>query len=193
MRICNDLNGAAMTDAALSHVDDRGDARMVHVGDKPVTARRAVAEGYVRCSAAALERIRRDDLDKGSVLQVARLAGIQAAKRTDELIPLCHTLPLDGVDVDLAVTDSGVQITAAAHATARTGVEMEALVAVSAAALTVVDMAKAVDKAMVIERVRILEKSGGRSGTYRAEDAIAPPASAREPVQGRAKTGGGPA
>lgn len=158
-----------MTDAALSHVDDRGDAKMVHVGQKPVTARRAVAEGFVRCGEAALERIRRDDLDKGSVFQVARLAGIQAAKRTDELIPLCHTLPLDGVDVDLSVTDTGVRITATAYATARTGVEMEALVAVSAAALTVVDMAKAVDKAMVIERVRVLEKTGGRSGTYRAE------------------------
>lgn len=169
-----------MTEARLSHLDGRGDARMVNVGDKPVTLRRAVAEGFVRCSAELVERIRRDDLAKGSVLQIARLAGIQGAKRTDELIPLCHTLPLDGVQVDFEVREDGVAIRATASATWRTGVEMEALVAVSAAALTVIDMGKSVDRAMVIEGVRLIEKSGGRSGDY-----VAPP-------RGEATGGGAP-
>jgi len=141
---------------------------MVQVGDKPSTARRAVAAGFVTCSAALLERIGRNDLIKGNLLQIAQLAGIQAAKRTDELIPLCHSLPLDVVRVDLTVEGRGIAIRAEACATWRTGVEMEALTAVAVAALTVIDMGKAIDKAMVIENIRLLEKTGGRSGDYRA-------------------------
>ncbi len=152
------------TDPTLTHLDQRGNAQMVHIGAKPTTERRAVAAGFVRCSAELIERIRRDDLAKGSVLQVARLAGIQAAKRTDELIPLCHTLPLDSIEVELELSEDGVQIRAQARATWKTGVEMEALTAVCAAALTVIDMGKAVDKAMVIENVRLLEKTGGQTG-----------------------------
>jgi cyclic pyranopterin phosphate synthase len=157
-----------MSKGRLSHVDRRGAARMVYVGDKAVTPRRAVAEGFVRCSDQLLARIRRNDLAKGGVLEVARLAGIQAAKRTDELIPLCHGLPLDGVSVELSLEDGGVAIRAEARATGKTGVEMEALTAVAVAALTVIDMGKAVDKGMVIQGVRLIEKTGGRSGTYRA-------------------------
>ncbi|MCC7409769.1 MAG: cyclic pyranopterin monophosphate synthase MoaC [Phycisphaeraceae bacterium] len=158
-----------MPKADLTHLDAHGAARMVHVGGKPITSRRAVAVGFVRCSAELVARLRQDGIGKGDMLQVARLAGIQAAKRTDELIPLCHTLPMDGVRVDLAVEDAGVSIRAEARAAWKTGVEMEALTAVAVAALTVIDMGKAVDKGMVIEGVRVVEKSGGRSGTYRAE------------------------
>lgn len=154
----------------LSHLDAQGAARMVHVGDKSITARRAIAEGFVRCSSALLARIRNDDLAKGNLLQIARLAGIQAAKRTDELIPLCHSLPLDGVTVDLSLTDTGVSIRAEARATWKTGVEMEALTAVSVAALTVIDMGKAIDKSMIIENIRLLEKTGGKSGDYHAPE-----------------------
>lgn len=157
-------------ESRLTHLDAHGAARMVDVGDKPLTRRRAVVRGFVRCSDELLERIRRDDLKKGSVLQIARIAGVQAAKRTDELIPLCHSIPLDDVDVRLAIEPGGVAIEATACATWRTGVEMEAFTAVMAAALTVVDMGKAIDRAMVIENVRLIEKSGGRSGDYRAPD-----------------------
>ncbi len=153
----------------LTHLDDKGDARMVDIGGKPLTHRRAVAEGFVRCSPELLKRIERDDLEKGSVFQIARIAGIQAAKRTDQLIPLCHPLPLDSVEVDLKIEGGRVAIRAVASTTWKTGVEMEALAAVAGAALTVIDMGKAVDKAMVIEGVRLIEKTGGKSGTYRAE------------------------
>jgi len=156
---------------SLTHLDGSGEARMVDVGEKPATRRRAVAEGFVRCGDALLQRIRADDLAKGSVLRIAQIAGIQAAKRTDELIPLCHTIPLDDVDVHLELASGGVRIRAEASATWTTGVEMEAFTAVMVAALTVIDMGKAVDKSMVIEGVRLLEKTGGRSGTYRAHDA----------------------
>ena len=152
----------------FTHLDAKGAATMVHVGDKRVTARRAVAAGFVACSAALIERIRRNNLIKGNLLQIAQLAGIQGAKRTDELIPLCHSLPLDAVRVELTVEDRGIAIRAEASATWKTGVEMEALTAVAVAALTVIDMGKAIDKAMVIENIRLLEKTGGRSGDYRA-------------------------
>lgn len=152
----------------LSHVDSRGQARMVDVGDKQVTARRAVAEGWVRVSSELAARIRENSLAKGNLLEVARLAGVQAAKRTDELIPLCHSLPLDHVDVSAELRAEGVYLRAESRVTGKTGVEMEALTAVAVAALTVVDMGKAVDKGMVIEGVRLVEKSGGRSGEYRA-------------------------
>jgi len=152
----------------LSHLTPDGTAHMVDVGDKPITARSATAEGFVRVSHELAARIRENTLAKGSLLEVARLAGIQAAKRTDELIPLCHTLPLDAIDVRAELLDDRVRIVATVQTQSRTGVEMEALTAVAVACLTVIDMGKAVDKGMVIEGIRVLEKSGGRSGTYSA-------------------------
>lgn len=155
----------------LSHIGPDGAARMVDVGEKPITARRASAEAIVRISPALEQAIRGNAIKKGNLLDVARLAGIQAAKRTDELIPLCHSLPLDAVDVQAMLEPGRVRIVATASTHARTGVEMEALTAASVAALTVIDMGKAIDKAMVIESVRVLEKHGGRSGSYVAEGA----------------------
>lgn len=151
----------------LSHLDDSGRARMVDVGAKPDTERTAVARGEVHMLPATLDLIRAGALKKGDVLTVAQLAGILAAKRTAELIPLCHPLPLTHVAVELALHDAGwtgVEITAAVRTTGKTGVEMEALTAVSVAALTVYDMAKAAEKTMRIENVRLVEKHGGRSG-----------------------------
>jgi len=141
----------------LSHVDESGDVRMVDVGGKPLSRRRAVAAAVVRMAPETADRLR--ELPKGDALVTAQLAGVMAAKRTAELIPLCHPLPLSHVDVALEVGDAGVEITASAETTAQTGVEMEALVAASVAALTVYDMAKAIDKAMVVEGVRLLEKT----------------------------------
>lgn len=152
----------------LSHLDRSGKARMVDVGEKPVTARAATAEGFVRVSPALAARIRANRLKKGGLFDVARLAAIQAAKRTDELIPLCHTLPLDSVDVDLTLQRGRVVIRATARTHSKTGVEMEALTAVAIAALTVIDMGKSVDREMTIEGVRVVEKHGGRSGSYHA-------------------------
>ena len=143
--------------ADLSHVDESGDVRMVDVGGKPLSRRRAVAAAVVRMAPETAERLR--ELPKGDALVTAQLAGVMAAKRTAELIPLCHPLPLSHVDVALEVGDAGVEITASAETTAQTGVEMEALVAASVAALTVYDMAKAIDKAMVVEGIRLLEKT----------------------------------
>lgn len=152
---------------SLSHVDARGRVRMVDVSAKPETVREAVAEGEVRMSAAAARAIRRRTVKKGDPLQAARLAGIMAAKRTSEMIPLCHPLPLTHVDVDLKPAPGGYRIRARVGTVSRTGVEMEALAAVSVAALTLYDMLKAVDRGMVIGRIRLLEKRGGRSGEYR--------------------------
>ncbi len=152
----------------LTHVDEAGRSRMVDVGDKPATVRRAVAEGRVRISAELAKAIETNQVAKGNLLEVARLAGIMAAKRTDELIPLCHSLPLDAVDVEARLEGDCVLLRAEARTIWKTGVEMEALTAVAVAALTVIDMGKAIDKAMVIEGVRLVEKSGGRSGDYRA-------------------------
>ena len=143
--------------ADLSHVDESGDVRMVDVGGKPLSRRRAVAAATVRMALETAERLR--ELPKGDALVTAQIAGVMAAKRTAELIPLCHPLPLTNIDVSLDVGGAGVEITASAETTAQTGVEMEALVAASVAALTVYDMAKAIDKAMVVEGVRLLEKS----------------------------------
>jgi cyclic pyranopterin phosphate synthase len=151
----------------LSHVDARGRIRMVDVGDKPVTAREAVARGSVAMSATARRLIRSGGVSKGDPLQAARLAGIMAAKRTSDLIPLCHPLPLSHVSVEITPSRSGYVIEARVRTTAQTGVEMEALTAVSVAALTLYDMVKAVDKSMVIGDICLLEKSGGRSGHYR--------------------------
>ncbi len=156
----------------LSHVAPDGTARMVDVGDKPVTARSATAEGFVRISPDLARAIRENMVKKGSVLEVARLAGILAAKRTDELIPLCHTLPLEAVDVQASLDEGRVRVTATVRTQSRTGVEMEALTAVSVACLTVIDMGKAIDKSMVIDGVRVLEKHGGRSGSYTADAAL---------------------
>jgi len=153
--------------ARLSHVDERGQVRMVDVSMKPETEREAVAEATVTMNAAAIRAIRRHAVKKGDPLQTARLAGILAAKRTAELIPLCHQLPLSSVDVVLTATPRGYVIRARARTVGRTGVEMEALVAASVAALTLYDMLKAVDRAIVITGVRLIEKRGGRSGHYR--------------------------
>ncbi len=152
----------------LTHIDPAGNARMVEVGDKPITRRSATAAGFVRMSEATLTLVREGRAKKGDVLGVAQIAGIQAAKRTGELIPLCHPLPLDGVEVVLDVRQGGVHIEATVRCTGRTGVEMEALTAVSVAALTVYDMLKAAEKGMVIENVQLRAKSGGRSGDWRA-------------------------
>jgi cyclic pyranopterin phosphate synthase len=155
----------------LTHFDESGASRMVDVSDKAVTARAARAEAIVEMQPATLALIRNHGLSKGDVLEVARLAGIQAAKQTSLLIPLCHMLPLDGVSIALEPVDERrLRIEATVKVTARTGVEMEALTAASVAALTVYDMCKAVDRGMTITSVRLLEKSGGRSGRFvRAE------------------------
>jgi cyclic pyranopterin monophosphate synthase len=151
----------------LSHVDASGKARMVDVGDKPATSREAVARGEITMSAAALRLIRRGEVAKGDPLQTARLAGIMAAKQTSNLIPLCHPLALTHIGVELTPTRRGYRIEARVRTTAQTGVEMEALTAVSVAALTIYDMVKAVDKTMVISNICVVEKKGGRSGHYR--------------------------
>ena len=153
----------------LTHLDEHGDARMVDVGGKPVTARRAVARAVVRMAPETARIVAAGDAPKGDVLGVARIAGIMAAKKTGELIPLCHPMGLDHVDVDGDVdVDAGtVTLTASASVTARTGVEMEAMTAASVAALTVYDMVKGVERGVAIEEVVLLEKSGGASGTWR--------------------------
>ena len=158
--------------AGLTHMNDAGEARMVDVGAKPQTARAAVAEAWVRMRGETLRLVVEGGHHKGDVFAVARIAGIQAAKRCAELIPLCHPLGLDAVEVQLDALpeQSAVRIRAECRLHGRTGVEMEALTAVSVAALTVYDMCKAVDKGMVIDGVRLLEKRGGRSGTWRAGD-----------------------
>ena len=150
----------------LTHVDETGAARMVDVGDKAVTARTATATGRVLISRAVIDLLRGEGVPKGDALAVARIAGIMGAKQTPALIPLCHPLAISGVTVDLEVTDESVDITATVRTTDRTGVEMEALTAVSVAALTVVDMVKAVDKAATITDIRVESKSGGRSGEW---------------------------
>jgi cyclic pyranopterin phosphate synthase len=158
----------------LSHVDREGRVQMVDVSGKTVTAREAVACGRIRISAAALKQVRAGTLKKGDPLQTARLAGIMAAKQTASLIPLCHPLALSHVDVQLRPLKDGYEIEGRARTTAQTGVEMEALTAVAVAALTVYDMVKAVDKAMVIEGIRLVEKRGGRSGDYVAKPSNIP-------------------
>ena len=150
----------------LTHLDDQGNAKMVDVGDKDVTSREAIARGYISIQPETLRLIKEGLMKKGDVLTIAQLAGIMGAKKTSELIPLCHPLPLDKVDVELELDDAEcrIDITATARTTARTGVEMEALTAVTVAALTLYDMCKSVDRGMRIEAVRLVEKRGGRSG-----------------------------
>jgi len=153
----------------LTHLDEAGAARMVNVGGKAETARSATATGRIRMSAEALAAVREGSGPKGDVLAAARIAGIMAAKKTAELIPLCHPLALDAVSLEFDFEDEAVRATATASLTGRTGVEMEAMTATSVALLTIYDMAKALDKGMVIEEVRLLEKTGGKSGAWRAE------------------------
>jgi cyclic pyranopterin phosphate synthase len=154
----------------LTHFDPDGRARMVDVGDKPETNRRAVAMGHVVMQPATGKRILDGQIGKGDVLQVARLAGIMAAKKTADIIPLCHPLPLTAINIDLKISEdlTTVEIVAECKTSGKTGVEMEALTAVSVSALTVYDMAKAIDREMKIEGIKLLFKSGGKSGTFEA-------------------------
>ena len=151
----------------LSHYDDQGRARMVDVSDKPETRRTAEASAFVAMSAKVLKALPQNP--KGNPLEIARFAGIQAAKKTAELIPMCHPLPLTHVDVTTKVVKGGIEVTASAATTAQTGVEMEALTAASVAALTIYDMCKALDKGMVIQEIRLEKKAGGKSGEYARE------------------------
>jgi cyclic pyranopterin phosphate synthase len=152
----------------LTHLDDAGAARMVDVSAKSDTRREAVAAGRITMSAEALALVQDASAKKGDVLAVARIAGIMAAKQTADLIPLCHPLPLTRVSIDLTLSGDAVEVTATCATTGQTGVEMEALTAASVALLTIYDMVKAADKAMVIEGVRLLSKTGGKSGDWRA-------------------------
>jgi cyclic pyranopterin phosphate synthase len=153
----------------LTHIDEQGHAKMVDTSDKSVTARRAVASARVLASPATIEAIRKHQTPKGDPLETARLAGVMAAKRTADLIPLCHPLPLTHVDVRAEVLDDSIYLEAEVATRAQTGVEMEALTAVSVAALTIYDMCKAIDKSMTITDVRLEFKTGGKSGDYRRE------------------------
>jgi cyclic pyranopterin phosphate synthase len=162
-----------MSDPTLPHLSAAGDARMVDVSDKSVTARSATAAGTVLLSAECVAALRDQTVPKGDALAVARIAGIMGAKKTPELVPLCHPLFLSGVDVTTEVTDRGVEIRATVKTTERTGVEMEALTAVSVAALAVIDMVKAIDRAAVITDVRVLAKSGGRRGDWQRDSEVA--------------------
>ncbi len=166
------MSTANNPDLHLTHLDEQGNAKMVDVGDKDITSREAVARGHVSVQPETLRLIKEGLMKKGDVLTIAQLAGIMGAKKTSELIPLCHPLPLDRVDVELELdeAESRIEITATAKTTARTGVEMEALTAVSVAALTLYDMCKSVDRGMRIEAVRLVKKSGGRSGDINLED-----------------------
>ena len=152
----------------LTHIDEAGAARMVDVGGKAVTAREAVASGHITMSAEAAAAIGAGTAKKGDVLAVARVAGIMAAKRTSDLIPLCHPLPLTKVEIDLVVDETGVTATATASTEGKTGVEMEALTAATVTLLTIYDMAKAIDKTMVLSDIRVRAKSGGKSGNWTA-------------------------
>lgn len=152
--------------SALSHTDEHGRARMVDVTGKEPTARSAVATGWVRTTSQVVDLLRRDDLPKGDALATARIAGIMAAKKTPELIPLCHPIALSGVVIDLVLTDTAVGITATVRTTDRTGVEMEALTAVAVTGLTLHDMIKAVDPAAVLDAVQVERKDGGKTGTW---------------------------
>ncbi|MET4897618.1 cyclic pyranopterin monophosphate synthase MoaC [Sphingomonadaceae bacterium jetA1] len=154
--------------SGLTHLDEDGSARMVDVGSKAMTVRQAVAQGRITMSREAAAAIAAGSVQKGDVLAVARVAGIMAAKKTSDLIPLCHPLPLSKVEIDLALDENGITATATAAITGQTGVEMEALTAVSATLLTVYDMAKALDKRMMIGDIRLLSKTGGKSGDWHA-------------------------
>lgn len=155
-----------MTDEQFSHLDDKGKARMVDVTGKEVTVRQATATGRVVIVPRVIDLIRGGEMPKGDVLAVARVAGIQAAKRTPDLIPLCHPIAIHGVDVDLVVHDDRIDVTATVRTADRTGVEMEALTCVAVAGLTLIDMVKGLDRTAAIERIELQEKRGGRSGHW---------------------------
>lgn len=155
-----------MSDQPFTHLDADGQARMVDVTEKTPTVREATAEGFVQCSPTIIDALRSGTAPKGDVLAVARIAGIQGAKRTAELLPLAHVIGVHGASVELEVTDSGVYVAATVRTADRTGVEMEAMTAVSVAALAIVDMVKGLDKSVQIENVRLLAKSGGKSGDW---------------------------
>ncbi|AZI37965.1 molybdenum cofactor biosynthesis protein C [Caenibius tardaugens NBRC 16725] len=155
----------------LTHLDDQGQARMVDIGGKQATKRQAVASGRIRMNPQALAAIRDGDAPKGDVLAAARIAGIMAAKKTGDLIPLCHPLALDAVTLDFAFEDGALRVTATASLTGKTGVEMEAMTATSIALLTIYDMTKALDKGMIVDEIRLLSKSGGKSGDWTAATA----------------------
>lgn len=154
--------------SGLTHIDEQGNAHMVDVSAKPTTARQAIATGRITMSREAATAIAHGQVKKGDVLSVARIAGIMAAKRTADLIPLCHPLPLAAVTIEFGMDADGVTVTATARTAAQTGVEMEAMTAASVTLLTIYDMAKALDKGMIIDGVRLLAKSGGKSGEWRA-------------------------
>jgi len=154
----------------LTHLDETGAARMVDVGGKPATARRAVASGRIAMSEECLAAIRAGNAPKGDVLGTARIAGIMAAKRTGDLIPMCHPLGLEAISIEFAFEETAIRVTATASLTGKTGVEMEAMAAASIALLTIYDMAKAIDKGMVISEVRLIAKSGGKSGDWKAAE-----------------------
>ena len=154
----------------LTHIDEQGRSRMVDVGDKPVTSRTATASGFVRMSPNTVAAIREHRTPKGDPLEAARIAGLMAAKKTAELIPLCHPLPLNHAEVELELRPEGISIVATARTDGRTGVEMEALTAVSVAALTLYDMCKAIDRGMTIGEIRLESKTGGRSGDYKRQE-----------------------
>lgn len=157
--------------SGLTHFDDQGASRMVDVGGKPVTERMAIAEAFVTLQAQTLQKIQNKELSKGDVFEVARLAGIMAAKKTADLIPLCHPLSLDSVTIDFEITTDGkIRIIATTKIQARTGVEMESLTAASVSALTIYDMCKAIDRDMSIGPIQLVEKRGGKSGTFLRED-----------------------
>ena len=160
-----------MTDRTLTHLDEKGNPRMVDVGDKPVTTRRAIAEGSIRMSPDTLRAVTEGSVSKGNVITVAELAGVMGAKRTADLIPLCHPLPVTSIRVQVSVDDAlpGLRVRAEVRVDGKTGVEMEALTAVSCTLLTVYDMCKALDRTMEMDRIRLLHKEGGRSGTWTAE------------------------
>lgn len=168
-----DAGGRGSAERPLAHLDDRGRARMVDVGEKPVTRRRATAEGSIRMRRETLEALVSGEVEKGDALAVARLAAIGGAKRTPELVPLCHPLPLDVVEVELHPEPSlpGIRVVVRTSAEARTGVEMEALTAVATGLLALYDMCKAMDRGMEIGPIRLLEKSGGTSGDWRRDEA----------------------
>lgn len=157
-----------MSPARLTHLDDTGQARMVDVGAKPITDREAVAECRVRMAPETVEAVRAAQLAKGDALGVARVAGIMAAKRTSELIPLCHPLPITSIEIDFEIEPEAVRVIATARVSGRTGVEMEALTGAAVAGLTLIDMVKGLEKGVHLERVRLLSKSGGRSGEWRS-------------------------
>lgn len=161
-----------MADRELTHLNDRGEVRMIDVGEKEETRRSAVAEGLVRMPADLVDRFFAGDLPKGDAAAVARIAGIMGAKRTSEIVPLCHPIELSSVDISLESAGHGVAITATVSTTSRTGVEMEALTAVSAAALTIYDMVKSVERGVTIETVRLRMKEGGRTGKWERSEVV---------------------